>query len=144
MVIDPSPRLPKGKGAPFSLGALDAHMRFAFMQDTHPRPFPKGRENPTRKVRIVFPNVQVSHKSFERRNLPSLWEGPGMGQTPQQKGAPFAPPIILESCHPTILFQHDVPHRHQLPTRIIHTHVVHTRGTPGVDVNFHLLTIDRA
>ena len=83
MVINPSPRLSKGMGAPFSLGALVAHMQFAFMQETHPRPFPKGRENPTRKVRIVFPNVQVSHKSFERRNLPSLWEGQGMVTRPE-------------------------------------------------------------
>ena len=83
MFINPSPTLPKGKGEAFSLVALVTYIHVAVIQETHPRPFPKGRENPTRKVRIVFPNVQVSHKSFERRNLPSLWEGSGMGLEPK-------------------------------------------------------------
>ena len=54
MVINPSPRLPKGKGAPFSLGALVAHMQFAFMLDTHPRGFPKGRERPSLWLHLLL------------------------------------------------------------------------------------------
>jgi len=54
---DPSPALPKGKGEAFSLVALVAYIHVAVIQETHPRPFPKGRENSPCKVRIVFPNV---------------------------------------------------------------------------------------
>ena len=67
---DPSPALPKGKGESFSLGALVAQLHFAVIWDTHPRPFPKGRENPLSEVSFIIVNAQISQTSLREKESP--------------------------------------------------------------------------
>jgi hypothetical protein len=47
----------------------------------HPRPFPKGRENPFDEMQVVNVCLQILQEPFRRRSLPSLCEEPGLGVT---------------------------------------------------------------
>jgi len=60
----------------------------------------------------------------------------------QKKGRAAARPYYFNIYYFTIsLLQHDMPHRHCSPTRIINSHVVNTRSAPRIDVDVRLLTV---
>jgi len=60
----------------------------------------------------------------------------------QKKGRTDVRPYYFNIYYFTIsLLQHDMPHRHCSPTRIINSHVVNTRSAPRIDVDVRLLTV---
>ena len=133
---------------------------------THP-PAPSPREGESLLLKFMLSTLSFSNQTLYEKGLPFPWgRGRGKGSKPnahcplahyplsikgiassvksKKKGAPLAPPIILQSYIPTILLKHDVPHRHRRPTRIVDRQVVHTRSAPRIDVDVCLLTVDRA